>query len=248
MTSQDPEAAETAPAAGPRTGKPSMRERIIEAAAELFYSRGIRAVSAEKIIARVGITKVTFYRHFPSKDDLIVAYLERRAQWERDAVEGARQAAGDDITEVFRMIAEGIGAELLPGLSRLPVHQRRGRVPRRRPPGATGRGRPSPLVPGGLRRPAAQQWRHRRRPGSGRPAGDAARRRDGGRLPRRRDHRHRVAVRRGSRGHRVPPWTRLTDNGRAGAVQPRPVSPATTFADSRRPREPDSHPYPPRRR
>ncbi|MFC0542626.1 TetR/AcrR family transcriptional regulator [Kutzneria chonburiensis] len=111
MTSQDPEAAETAPAAGPRTGKPSMRERIIEAAAELFYSRGIRAVSAEKIIARVGITKVTFYRHFPSKDDLIVAYLERRAQWERDAVEGARQAAGDDITEVFRMIAEGIGAE-----------------------------------------------------------------------------------------------------------------------------------------
>jgi AcrR family transcriptional regulator len=34
-------------------------------------------VSAEKIIAQVGITKVTFYRHFPTKDDLIVAYLER---------------------------------------------------------------------------------------------------------------------------------------------------------------------------
>jgi AcrR family transcriptional regulator len=98
------------PAAAP-AGKPSMRERIIEAAADLFYAQGIRAVSAEKIIARVGITKVTFYRHFPTKDDLIVAYLERRARWERDAVEGARQAAGGRVCDVFRMIAEGIGAE-----------------------------------------------------------------------------------------------------------------------------------------
>jgi AcrR family transcriptional regulator len=91
--------------------KPPMRERIIEAAADLFYTQGIRAVSAEKIIARVGITKVTFYRHFPSKDDLIVAYLERRAEWEREAVGGARQVAAGDAREVFRMIAEGIGAE-----------------------------------------------------------------------------------------------------------------------------------------
>ena len=94
-----------------KAGKPSMRERIIEAATELFYTQGIRAVSAEKIIARVGITKVTFYRHFPTKDELIVAYLERRAQWERDAVGGARAAAAGDASEVFRMVAEGIGAE-----------------------------------------------------------------------------------------------------------------------------------------
>lgn len=92
-------------------GKLSMRERILEAAADLFYAQGIRAVSADKIIARVGITKVTFYRHFHTKDDLVVAYLERRAQWERGAVEAARQAAGDEVLEVFRMIAEGIGAE-----------------------------------------------------------------------------------------------------------------------------------------
>jgi AcrR family transcriptional regulator len=102
------EGSEVAPT---RTGKPSMRERIIEAAAELFYAQGIRAVSAEKIIAKVGITKVTFYRHFPTKDDLIVAYLERRARWERDAVGGARRAAAGEVPEVFRMIAEGIGAE-----------------------------------------------------------------------------------------------------------------------------------------
>jgi AcrR family transcriptional regulator len=94
-----------------QTGKPSMRERIIEAATLLFYAQGIRAVSAEKIIAQVGITKVTFYRHFPAKDDLVVAYLQRRAQWERDAVDGARLAAAGDVREVFRMVAEGIGAE-----------------------------------------------------------------------------------------------------------------------------------------
>jgi len=90
--------------------KVPMRERIVEAATELFYAQGLRAVSAEKIIARVGITKVTFYRHFPAKDDLIVAYLERRATWERDAIAQARQSA-DDTPHVFRIIAEAIGAE-----------------------------------------------------------------------------------------------------------------------------------------
>jgi AcrR family transcriptional regulator len=87
-----------------------MRERIVEAATELFYAQGLRAVSAEKIIAQVGITKVTFYRHFPTKDDLIVAYLERRAQWERDAISQVRQTA-DDVPDALRIIAEAIGAE-----------------------------------------------------------------------------------------------------------------------------------------
>jgi AcrR family transcriptional regulator len=93
-----------------RPTKVAMRERILEAATELFYAHGLRAVSAEKIIAQVGITKVTFYRHFPTKDDLIVAYLERRANWERDAIAQARQAA-DDVPGAFRIIAEAIGAE-----------------------------------------------------------------------------------------------------------------------------------------
>jgi AcrR family transcriptional regulator len=91
--------------------KVPMRERILEAATELFYAQGLRAVSAEKIIAKVGITKVTFYRHFPTKDDLIVACLERRAKWERDAVALARQSA-DAAPDVFRIIARAIGAEV----------------------------------------------------------------------------------------------------------------------------------------
>ena len=91
--------------------KVSMRERIIDAATQLFYAQGLRAVSAEKIIALVGITKVTFYRYFPSKDDLIVAYLERRAEWERNAILAVRQMAGADASSAFRIIAEAIGAE-----------------------------------------------------------------------------------------------------------------------------------------
>ena len=110
MTQAGTAAAEGAAPSSRSAAKVPMRERIVEAATALFYARGLRAVSAEKIIAQVGITKVTFYRHFPTKDDLIVAYLERRAQWERDAIAGARQAA-DEVPDVFRIIAEAIGAE-----------------------------------------------------------------------------------------------------------------------------------------
>jgi AcrR family transcriptional regulator len=107
-------AADSQPTAAQRPGTARgviTRERIVEAAAELFYAQGLRAVSADKIIERAGITKVTFYRHFPSKDDLIVAYLERRAAWERDAVLGASAAAHGNVDETIRLVSEGIGRE-----------------------------------------------------------------------------------------------------------------------------------------
>jgi AcrR family transcriptional regulator len=95
---------------GTRTG-PATRERILDVATQLFYANGLRAVSADRIVAQVGVTKVTFYRHFPTKEDLIVAYLERRAQWERDAVGSARAAATGKPEEALRMIVDGIGQE-----------------------------------------------------------------------------------------------------------------------------------------
>jgi AcrR family transcriptional regulator len=52
------------------------RERILETAASLFYTQGYRAVGVDKIIADSGVAKMTFYKHFPSKDDLIAAYLQ----------------------------------------------------------------------------------------------------------------------------------------------------------------------------
>jgi AcrR family transcriptional regulator len=58
--------------------KPDMKERILQTADKLFYSRGIRAIGVDTIAAEVGISKRTLYNHFPSKDALISAYLGRR--------------------------------------------------------------------------------------------------------------------------------------------------------------------------
>ena len=58
--------------------KPTMEQRILETADRLFYLRGIRAVGVDTIAAETGISKRTLYNHFPSKDALIAAYLERR--------------------------------------------------------------------------------------------------------------------------------------------------------------------------
>jgi AcrR family transcriptional regulator len=58
--------------------KPTMNERILETADQLFYLRGIRAVGVDTIAAEIGISKRTLYNHFPSKDELIAAYLARR--------------------------------------------------------------------------------------------------------------------------------------------------------------------------
>jgi len=58
--------------------KPDMKERILETADKLFYTKGIRAIGVDTIAAEVGISKRTLYNHFPSKDALISAYLGRR--------------------------------------------------------------------------------------------------------------------------------------------------------------------------
>jgi AcrR family transcriptional regulator len=58
--------------------KPTMKARILETADRLFYLRGIRAVGVDTVAAEIGISKRTLYNHFPSKDLLIEAYLERR--------------------------------------------------------------------------------------------------------------------------------------------------------------------------
>lgn len=54
------------------------RQRILETALQLFYAEGIRAVGIDRIIAESGTAKMSFYRHFPSKADLVCAFLEER--------------------------------------------------------------------------------------------------------------------------------------------------------------------------
>lgn len=68
----------------PHVDVPSLpaRERILATAYRLFYREGIRASGIDKVIAEAGVTKVTFYRHFPSKDALILAFLDlRHSRW-----------------------------------------------------------------------------------------------------------------------------------------------------------------------
>jgi AcrR family transcriptional regulator len=60
--------------------KAAMQERILETADRLFYGQGIRAVGVDTIAAEIGVSKRTLYNYFPSKDELIVAYLSRRLQ------------------------------------------------------------------------------------------------------------------------------------------------------------------------
>ncbi|EPY07308.1 TetR family transcriptional regulator [Paenibacillus alvei TS-15] len=57
--------------------KETAKERILRKATELFYKEGIRAVGIDRIIAESGVAKASFYRNFATKDDLVVAYLER---------------------------------------------------------------------------------------------------------------------------------------------------------------------------
>src|SRR5215467_1839451 len=68
------------------------RERILAAAADLFYRHGIRAVGVEAIAEAAGTNKMTLYRHFESKDELVAEYLRRLAAeadaaWDRRAAE-----------------------------------------------------------------------------------------------------------------------------------------------------------------
>lgn len=62
----------------PPAEKSDMKERILATADRLFYLQGIRAIGVDTVAAEIGISKRTLYNHFPSKDALIAAYLERR--------------------------------------------------------------------------------------------------------------------------------------------------------------------------
>ncbi|MHB1581889.1 MAG: TetR/AcrR family transcriptional regulator [Acidiferrobacteraceae bacterium] len=66
------------------------RERILRTAQDLFYRYGVRATGVDRIIAESGVAKLTFYRHFATKNDLVRAYLDRRHEewmaWFSDAL------------------------------------------------------------------------------------------------------------------------------------------------------------------
>jgi len=72
--------AHSGPTAGPA------RRRLLDTATRLFYAEGIRAAGIDRIIAEADVAKATFYNHFPSKDDLVLAYVEDQDRIGREAV------------------------------------------------------------------------------------------------------------------------------------------------------------------
>jgi AcrR family transcriptional regulator len=75
--------------------EPNARDRIVGSAYVLFSQRGIRAVGVDEVIDRAGVAKATLYRHFASKDALVLAFLELREQrWTRDFVEAEAERRG----------------------------------------------------------------------------------------------------------------------------------------------------------
>lgn len=78
----------------PTTASPSdtrresaARRRVLDTATTLFYAEGVHAVGVDRIIAEAGVAKATFYKHFPSKDDLVRAYVEEQDQLGRTAAD-----------------------------------------------------------------------------------------------------------------------------------------------------------------
>jgi AcrR family transcriptional regulator len=83
----------------------SARERILDASYELFSQRGIRAVGVNEVIERAGVATATLYRHFSSKDELVLAFLEMREQrWTHGLVEAEAQRRGSDPEECLLAI------------------------------------------------------------------------------------------------------------------------------------------------
>lgn len=80
------------------------KDRLFETAARLFYQHGYRAVGVDMIAAESGISKMTLYRHYPSKDDLIIAYLKEsdRAFWDHfQQVTRDAKSAKQELTAFF---------------------------------------------------------------------------------------------------------------------------------------------------
>ena len=91
--------------------EPAARERILESAYDLFSRKGVRAVGVEEVIERAAVAKATLYRHFPSKDDLVLAFLRRREEvWTHGWVEAEARRRGaspeDRLLAIFDLFDE----------------------------------------------------------------------------------------------------------------------------------------------
>jgi AcrR family transcriptional regulator len=98
------------------------RERILDAAYELFSRRGLYQVGIEEIIERAGVAKATLYRHFPSKEDLELAFLKRRDErwthgWLIEEVSSRASDPEHQLLTIFDVMDEWFGRSDFEGCS-----------------------------------------------------------------------------------------------------------------------------------
>jgi AcrR family transcriptional regulator len=83
---------------------------LLDTAERLFYAEGMRAVGIDRILAESGVGKASLYRHFPTKDDLVLAVLRRRdgewRRWLRDAVDARDVPPAERPLAVFDALSE----------------------------------------------------------------------------------------------------------------------------------------------
>jgi AcrR family transcriptional regulator len=94
----------------------SSRDQIVRTAHDLFYSEGFHSVGLDRILDQVGVTKTTFYNHFASKDDLVLATLDMHDKWWRETfARRLRELGGDtprgQLLAIFDFLDEIFGGE-----------------------------------------------------------------------------------------------------------------------------------------
>jgi AcrR family transcriptional regulator len=75
------------------TTRTPARTRVLQTAARLFYGEGVHTVGIDRIIAEAGVAKATFYHHFPSKDELVKAYIVEQSTLQRGIAESISEGS-----------------------------------------------------------------------------------------------------------------------------------------------------------
>jgi AcrR family transcriptional regulator len=107
-------------AGGSHTSIAPAKRRILETANTLFYDEGIRSVGIDRLISESGVTKATFYKHYGSKDRLIVEYISQRHLFAKDAVEQVIRDAHDPATAIHALIEIIVAEVVAPGFRGCP--------------------------------------------------------------------------------------------------------------------------------
>jgi AcrR family transcriptional regulator len=116
----------------PRRPTPDAREHILDTAARLFYDHGVHAVGLQQVIDEFGCGKNLLYREFSSKDDLVVAWLERcHAEWEERIDAVTESMAGDPARQLVAIVADAAETAASPGFRGCAMRNTRAEFPDR---------------------------------------------------------------------------------------------------------------------